>query len=176
MVRGSRSRSAQLLLDPLRNANDETRTSRVEVEPGNTRPRRSAAVAGASSALPAVGIDPKTSQRSRLSRGRVPAGGSIPGGSIGRGVVPGPEKPAGASFGYETRSGADGVTGEGLLEAGDGRKDLRVDNPRSTSTPALCGDSALDRAASAGHSCVCSSGFPLESEASATSASSVRTG
>jgi hypothetical protein len=61
----------------------------------------------------------------------------------------------------------------------------RQSRPNETSTSSLkrglalvssAAQSALDRAASVGHSYACSSGFPSESEASTTSASSVETG
>jgi hypothetical protein len=48
--------------------------------------------------------------------------------------------------------------------------------PPASARSRPAGQSALDHAASAGHSCARSSGSPLESEASATSASTVRTG
>src|SRR3979490_890584 len=52
---------------------------------------------------------------------------------------------------------------------------LRQQPPASARSPPAV-QSALGRAALAGHSYACSSGFPSESEASATSVSSVRTG
>ena len=71
-------------------------------------------------------------------------------------------------------SGFQRVIGHGRKSAGRRLRLARRPPASAHSRPAV--QSALDRAASAGHSYARSSGSPLESEASATSASSVRTG
>ena len=63
-----------------------------------------------------------------------------------------------------------------IFERSAGRRPRLPRRPPASARLQAAVQSALDQAASAGHSCARSSGSPLESEASATSASSVGTG
>src|SRR5439155_23541055 len=67
-------------------------------------------------------------------------------------------------------------TDQPIFERSAGRRLRLARRPPASARSRPAAQSALDRAASAGHSYARSSGSPLDSEASATSASSVRTG
>src|SRR5262249_1128045 len=96
-----------------------------------------------------------------------------------------PRPPPGASDGAADAAGMTDLaippslrddTDQPIFERSAGRRLRLARRPPASAPSRPAVQSPLDRAASAGHSYARSSGSPLDSEASATSASSVRTG